>query len=74
MYEDVGIYGPALAVLSVIGGLDDRPRVGGVVQHDELGTGTITKVPSKNKVVVLFHGRKSAKLCQLSAVKTVRSQ
>ena len=38
------MYGSAMAVLSVIGGLDDRPRIGGLVQHDELGMGTITKI------------------------------
>ena len=37
-----------LAVLTVIGGLDTRPCLGGFVQHDELGTGTITKVESKS--------------------------
>ena len=68
--EDVAAYGTALAVLTVIGGLDDRPRIGGLVQHDELGIGTITRTPNKNKVVVLFHGR-SAKLCPLNTLKTV---
>ena len=62
-----------MAVLSVIGGLDDRPRVGGVVQHEELGIGTITGVPSRTKVVVFFHGRKTTKLCPLSALKAVRA-
>ena len=67
------MYGPTLAVLSVIGGLDDRPRIGGLVQHNELGMGTITRVLTKNKVVVLFHGRKMAKLCPLLSLKTVSS-
>ena len=61
-----------LAVLTVIGGLDTRPRLGGLVQHEELGAGTIAKIESKSKVVVLFHGRKSAKMCTLGFVKPVR--
>ena len=64
-------YGTPLAVLTVIGGLDDRPRVGGLVQHEELGTGTVTSIPNRSKVVVFFHVRKSAKLCPLNSVKTV---
>lgn len=66
-------HGPVLAVLTVIGGLDTRPRLGGLVQHDELGAGTIAKVESKSKVVVLFHGIKIAKMCPLSSIKPVRS-
>ena len=65
-------HGPVLAVLTVIGGLDTRPRLGGLVQHEELGTGTIAKVESKSKVVVLFHGMKTAKMCPLSSIKPVR--
>ena len=61
-----------MAVLSVIGGLDDRPRIGGLVQHDELGMGTITKIKNKNNVVVLFYGGRSAKLCSLSSLETVK--
>ncbi len=72
MRNDVSTYGTALAVLTVIGGLDDRPRIGGLVQHDELGNGTITRIPNRNKAVVLFHGR-SAKLCLLSSLKSVIS-
>ena len=60
-----------LAVLTVIGGLDTRPRLGGLVQHEELGTGTIANIESKSKVVVLFHGRKSTKLCILGCIKPV---
>ena len=65
-------HGPVLAVLTVIGGLDTRPRLGGLVQHEELGTGTIAKVESKSKVVVLFHGMKTAKMCSLSSIRPVR--
>ena len=67
------IYGPTLAVLAVIGGMDDRPRIGGLVQHHELGVGTITLVPTRSKVVINFHGRKETKLCSLHALELVSS-
>lgn len=64
-------HGPVLAVLTVIGGLDTRPRLGGLVQHGDLGMGTIAKVESKGKVIVLFHGWKKAKMCTLAILKQV---
>ena len=64
-------HGPVLAVLTVIGGLDTRPRLGGLVQHEELGVGTIARIESKGKVVVLFHGREVAKMCVLGILKPV---
>ena len=66
------MHGPVLAVLTVIGGLDTRPRLGGLVQHDELGVGTIAKIENRGKVLVLFHGRKMAKMCVLGILKPVR--
>ncbi len=65
------IHGPVLAVLTVIGGLDTRPRLGGLVHHEELGKGTVAKIESKARVIVLFHERKSAKICTLNFLKPV---
>ena len=64
-------YGPVLAILMAIGGLDTRPRLGGLVHHEELGSGTVVKIEAKSKVVVLFHGRKAVKSCNIGAVKAV---
>ena len=64
-------YGPVLAILMAIGGLDTRPRLGGLVHHEELGPGTVAKIEAKSKVVVLFHGRKAIKSCNIGAVKAV---
>lgn len=64
-------HGPVLAVLTVIGGLDTRPRLGGLVQHADLGVGTIAKIENKGRVLVLFHGRKMAKTCVLGILKPV---
>ena len=41
------------------------------MEHEELGTGTVTSIPNRSKVVVFFHVRKSAKLCPLNSVKTL---
>ena len=63
--------GPVLAVLTVIGGLDSRPRLGGLVQHEGLGMGTVAQVEGKGKTTVFFHEQKKAKTCVLSTVKPV---
>ena len=60
-----------LAVLTVIGGLDSRPRLGGMVQHEDLGVGTIAKVECKGKTTIYFHEQKKAKMCSLTTVKPV---
>ena len=65
------MYGPVLAVLMVIGGLDTRPRLGGIVHHEDLGPGTVAKIQAKAKVVVLFHGRKAIKSCNIGTVRAV---
>ena len=70
----MSVYGPTLAVLAVIGGMDDRLRIGGLVQNNELGVGTIAIVPTRNKVVVKFHSRKDTKLCSLHALEVVGSR
>ena len=56
-----------------IGGLDTRPRLGGLVHHEELGPGTVVNIEAKSKVVVLFHGRKAVKSCNIGAVRAVSS-
>jgi E3 ubiquitin-protein ligase HERC2 len=71
LQADVETYGPVLAILMAIGGLDTRPRLGGLVHHEELGPGTVVKIEAKSKVVVLFHGRKAIKSCHIGAVKAV---
>ena len=71
LQADVDTYGPVLAILVTIGGLDTRPRLGGLVHHEELGPGTVVKIEAKSKVVVLFHGRKAIKSCNIGAVRAV---
>ena len=44
-----------LAVLAMIGGVDNRPRLGGLVQHETFGVGTVSKITPKGKIHVQFH-------------------
>lgn len=69
--EEVQICGPILAVLAVIGGIDLRPRLGGLVQHDDFGVGTIAAV-QKKQVKVLFEDHRMPKLCPVAQLKPVR--
>ena len=71
LQADVDTYGPVLAILMAIGGLDTRPRLGGLVHQEELGPGTVAKIEARSKVVVLFHGRKAIKSCNIGAVRAV---
>ena len=44
-----------MAALAVIGGIDGRPRLGGLVRHDEYGEGTVARIMPNGKVTVQFH-------------------
>jgi E3 ubiquitin-protein ligase HERC2 len=39
-------------MLAVIGGVDSRPRLGGVVKIDDVGMGTISKITPRGKILV----------------------
>ena len=63
-----------MAVLAVIGGVDSRPRLGGLVQHKEWGLGTVCRIAPNGKVTVQCEGQQKAKICSISQVKPVRNQ
>ena len=65
--------GPVMAVLAVIGGVDSRPRLGGLVQHKEWGLGTVCRIAPNGKVTVQCEGQQKPKICSISQVKPVRS-
>lgn len=44
-----------LAVLALVGGIDGRPRLGGVVKLEEHGIGTISKISPHGKIFVQMH-------------------
>lgn len=63
--------GSLMAVLAVIGGIDDRLRLGGPVVHEEYGEGTVTRITPKGRITVQFHEMRNCKVCLLSQLKPV---
>jgi E3 ubiquitin-protein ligase HERC2 len=63
-----------LAVLSVIGGVDGRPRVGGQVEHEDFGIGTVAKVSADGQLTVYFEEQKGPKMCSLNHVKALSGE
>jgi len=62
-----------LAVLAMIGGVDNRPRLGGQVSHDDWGTGTICKIINNGKVVIQCTDSEEMKICKLTELTVVCS-
>lgn len=60
-----------LACLAVIGGVDNRARLGGSVEHEEMGSGTIARITSKGKIHVQFKDG-SLRACRLTELTVVR--
>ena len=60
-----------MSVLAVIGGVDSRPRLGGVVTHDEFGQGTVAKIAPNGRVTVQFHETGEKKICRLNDITAV---
>lgn len=60
-----------LACLAVIGGVDNRARLGGRVEHEEMGFGTIARITSKGKIHVQFEDG-SLMGCRLTELTVVR--
>ncbi|XP_045543165.1 E3 ubiquitin-protein ligase HERC2 isoform X2 [Salmo salar] len=61
--------GSLMAVLAVIGGIDERLRLGGQVIHEEYGEGTVTRVTPKGRITVQFHEMRTCRVCLLSQLK-----
>ncbi|KAK6172413.1 hypothetical protein SNE40_016067 [Patella caerulea] len=59
-----------LAVLAMIGGVDNRPRLGGLVNHETYSNGTIAKITPKGKIHVQFH-TDGLQICRLSEITVV---
>ena len=65
------VVGSLMAVLAVIGGIDGRLRLGGQVQHEEYGEGTVTRITPKGRITVQFHDMRTCRVCLLSQLKPV---
>ena len=59
-----------MAALTLIGGIDDRPRLGGRVSHENFGKGTIAKITPKGKIHIQFDDGllRACRLTELSRV------
>ena len=60
-----------MAVLAMIGGVDNRPRLGGQVSHDDWGVGTICKIINNGKVVIQCNDTEEMKICKLTELTVV---
>lgn len=63
--QDSDFTSTVLSVLAVIGGVDNRIRLGGHVQHETHGTGTVARITHKGKIHVQFASNK-LHVCRLS--------
>ena len=69
--EQSSAQGMVLAVLAVIGGVDQRPRLGGLVTHEEWGLATISRISLNAKVTLQCHEPGALKTCRISDVEAV---
>ncbi|XP_071496413.1 E3 ubiquitin-protein ligase HERC2-like [Diadema antillarum] len=63
--------GEVLAVLAMIGGVDERPRLGGQVRHEEYGMGTLVNMAANGRLTVQFEGQRVWRVCRLSTLSPV---
>ena len=73
--RDIGAkneYSTSLATLAVIGGVDKRLRLGGQVQHEEFGLGTVAKIATSGKILVQAHdGLGGVRQCRIGELEVV---
>lgn len=60
-----------VSILAMIGGIDGRIRLGGLVKSEELGLGTVTAIKTSGSVTVQFFDQLETKSCQLSDLELV---
>jgi len=61
----------AVASLWLIGGVDTRLRLGGRVNHDEFGSGTVASIATSGKIAVQFDGIRNIKTCRMQDLRPV---
>ncbi|XP_020707195.2 E3 ubiquitin-protein ligase HERC2 isoform X3 [Athalia rosae] len=71
--NSLAIQQTVIASLSVIGGLDNKPRIGGLVDI-EGQIGTICKITQHSKLLVQIHESGQQKKVMLSAIKSINEQ
>ena len=63
-----------LACLSMIGGVDKRLRLGGLVQHEELNICTVSHISTNGKINVHSHQHMAQRSCRLNDLKPVSTR
>ena len=63
--------GEVMAVLALIGGVDERPRLGGQVRHEEYGVGTVVNMAANGRLTVQFEAQRVWRVCRLSTLAQV---
>ena len=59
------------AVLAVIGGVDMNFHLGGKVEHQDFGRGTIATIATNGKIVVQFESILELKTCRIQDLQLV---
>jgi len=68
---DTSLHAGVLAALTVVGGIDNRPRIGGVVLSDSIeGPATVCKFLLPNKVLVQCHESSNVKKISVGHCRT----
>lgn len=58
----------------LIGGVDNRLRLGGCVSHEEFGSGTVASVATSGKISVQFHGFRNLKTIKMQDLRPVSNR
>ena len=66
-------YNSVLATLALVGGVDERPRLGGLVQHTDWGLCTVARIAINGKITVQPHDFGPRKICRLHELEVVRN-
>ncbi|XP_063244096.1 E3 ubiquitin-protein ligase HERC2 isoform X2 [Bacillus rossius redtenbacheri] len=67
--QSMAIQSSVMAALSVVGGIDIRPRIGGLVYIDSFGEGTVCQITPHGKLVIQMHESGAIKKLTLPMIK-----
>ena len=63
--------GAVMSALAVIGHLDSRPRLGGLVRHEEFGQGTVANIAANGRLTIQYEDKRILRVCRLSTLTAV---
>ena len=63
--------GTVMAALAVVGGVDDRLRLGGQVTYPRCGTGTVAHITTTGRITIQFHAPAATIVCRLPELTVV---